>query len=260
MSIRPDRTAGNLKGLFLAAVAGVVLSSELAGATLYTWDASSGLFPDQVTPVGGSIVLQDNSSQNVALNTGLGALTFPGDTILNSTLFYRLNLGDGGLSAPSNPLQNGYVLHFNFRVDSSIQTDDRRGAVSVTMRTGQSRYSMTVGVDYVRLIRDFETGSPLATVDTNDAFHAYRLEVDGVAPGSAIRLFQDGSLVLTASTGILDPGESSDIAFSFGESSGIARGTTQWRSFSVVAVPEPSSALFLGLAALSSILLARRRC
>lgn len=236
-----------------------MMSGELSGETLYSWNAASGLFPDQVAPTDGSITLTDTSSLDVFFDAGLNALTFPGDTVQSSALFYDLNFGDGSASAPSNPLENGYAINFEVRIDSSAQFDNRRGAVAVSMRTGQSRYSLAGGIDFIRMIRDFEVGSPIASVDTNDSFHAYRIEVDGVEPGSAIRLFQDGGLILNASTGLLDPGESQDIAFGFGEGSGIARGTSQWRSFSVEAIPEPSSALFLGLVSLGSVLFIRRR-
>jgi len=264
LSLSPIKTLRNrsgkaLWGSLLAAISILISSSELRAETFYSWNASSGLFPDQVAPVGGSITLTDSSSLDVAFDNELDALTFPDDTSLSSMLFYRLNFGDGSDSAPSNPFENGYAINFEVRIDSSIQTDNRRGAIAVTMRTGQSRYSLSAGIDYVRMIRDFEAGSPVASVDTNGSFHTYRIEVDGVKPGSAIRLFQDGGLILNASTGLLDPGESEDISFGFGEGSGIARGTSQWRSYSVEAIPEPSSALFLGLVSLGSVLFIRRR-
>lgn len=155
-----NRSGKKFGGSLLAAFSVLMMSGELSGETLYSWNAASGLFPDQVAPTDGSITLTDTSSLDVFFDAGLNALTFPGDTVQSSALFYDLNFGDGSASAPSNPLENGYAINFEVRIDSSAQFDNRRGAVAVSMRTGQSRYSLAGGIDFIRMIRDFRSRQP----------------------------------------------------------------------------------------------------
>ena len=97
-----------------------------------------------------------------------------------------------------------------------------------------------IGVDRIFLTPEF--GSVVddeAFVDTDDAFHTYRIEV---AANGSIEVFYDDVSTLTGSSFV----SASLPGISWGEASISALGTSEWTMFSHNAgVPEPSTGLLL---------------
>ena len=205
-----------------------------ANAAVISWDASSGLTPDQV-----GFELSDSSSpENPILASSI--LTI-GNNSASERMFYATREPTAALLFPS-------VFEAFFRmkfVSSSTSYAGRRAAgilVTVNANTGSNLY---IGNDSIFLSADFTQQGPSATVDTNDEFHDYVLRIEG----TEVSVFQDGSLVLSGNT--LDS-EAAEIGTSprvlFGDVTSLAYGTSEWQSFShnAMAIPEPSSIVLMG--------------
>jgi hypothetical protein len=80
----------------------------------------------------------------------------------------------------------------------------------------------------------WQSGNTAATpvnIDTTNALHTYRIEVDGTAAGSAIRVYQDGSHVLSGTT-YLDAGwHGSTPRIYWGDGTGQGSSVSDWASF-----------------------------
>jgi hypothetical protein len=71
---------------------------------------------------------------------------------------------------------------------------------------------------------------PSASVDTDDAFHTYRIEVEGVNADDAVKVFYDGGLTLTGALFVADEDEHPLIGWGdvdYFSTSGIS----EWQSF-----------------------------
>jgi hypothetical protein len=74
-------------------------------------------------------------------------------------------------------------------------------------------------------------GAPTA-VDTDEAFHTYRVEVDGATSTSDVRVYQDNILRLSGALYTDGPDNGSEPRVYFGEVSSLAHGTSLWAKFS----------------------------
>ncbi len=105
-----------------------------------------------------------------------------------------------------------------------------------------------------------------AFVDTDDAFHTYRIEVDGAGN---ISVFYDNALTLSGSSFVSTPANGPTPRVAWGMSSGFAHGTAEWEFVEPnagppVGLPLPSlngwaiALVVAGLAAVFSTTLRRR--
>ena len=60
--------------------------------------------------------------------------------------------------------------------------------------------SVYIGEDRLSTMTALWTEGAAANVDTDDAFHTYRIEVDGIIAGSPFRVYYDGAVTLTGTT------------------------------------------------------------
>jgi hypothetical protein len=111
--------------------------------------------------------------------------------------------------------------------------------------------ALLIGADEIFLLAADLVRGASAAVDTNDAFHTYRIEVN--TSTGAIDVFYDGSFLLSGTT-FSDVATHGSVArVSFGEGSIFATGTTEWEfvrhnASSVTCVPSFSLAtLWIGL-------------
>lgn len=107
-------------------------------------------------------------------------------------------------------------------------------------------------------IRDGNNSSSAwATLDTDDAFHTWRLEVDGQDAGAQVRVYQDGIEVLAAPSVFYNGGTRSVF---WGDATGLSHGTSEWQAVStnLAVVPVPAAAWLLG-SALAGLVAVRRR-
>ena len=107
------------------------------------------------------------------------------------------------------------------------------------------------------------TAGPKVVVDTDEAFHTYRIEYDG---SGGISLLYDSSQILTGSTFTSLPANGLLRRVFWGELSSFATGTSEWTSFrhDAVAAPAiptltPATHLLLAGAIAASFSLALRR-
>jgi len=203
-----------------------------ANAAVISWDASSGLTPDQV----GFELINSSIPENPILDGS--TLTIANDSSPEKMYYVT--------SEPAVSLLFPSVFEAFFRmkyVSSTSNWSGRRAAgvfVTVNANTGCNFY---IGNDSI-FLSNLVTQGPSAIVDTNDEFHDYLLRVEG----SAVSVFQDGSLVLSGSTLVSADEYGPSPRVAFGDITTLAFGTSEWQSFShnAMAIPEPSSILLLG--------------
>lgn len=140
------------------------------------------------------------------------------------------------------------------------------GATDHPDRTGSSIGFVTApNIGNALFIHDdevfFNSGNmdkgPSALVDTNDAFHTYRIEVS--ADGS-LALYYDSLPILTAATFFSEPFNGPTQGVMWGDGTFLASATSEWSSFShnALAVPLPASAWLFG-SAVAALGLTRQR-
>lgn len=180
------------------------------------WDGSSGLLPDQVCPAW--LVFDTASPENPTLSNGrfvisrdstgegMGAIQQPGTGFPLSGLVFTF---------PA-------VIEARMRLVSGTAFDPARSPAEIVFNTAFDVSNM-LGIDHDRiflLIGDLSVGAQ-AFVDTNDAFHTYRIVLEA---SGAVKVFYDGTLTLTGS--MISGGGAVHIRF--GSSSSFAIGTSEW--------------------------------
>lgn len=242
-----------MKSSINATIVLLVLTS-LSGtvqAALLTWDGGTGFEPDEISP---PYTLFDSSVNDPVLSSGI--LTI--DTDSNAELMGYRMLG-ASLVMPTAPR-----IEFNMRMglqSSSSPTLRTGAAVSITTQNSVGNV-VYIGTDEVFFLDTGGVRGPSAMIDTDSAFHDYRIEVAGINSGAAISLFQDNSLVLShvLITDAANYGNTPRIFF--GNNTTAAHGVSEWTSFehnaAASVVPEPSS-LFLMSIGLVFIAFSRKK-
>lgn len=232
----------------------------VAHADISLWQASSGLLPDQIAP---PYTLQ-NSANPETPNLAGSVLTIS----TNSDLENMTYIQSGALI----DMPTSFFVEVRVRFVSGSTSASNREPISIGFTTLPSiGQGLFIGPDLIFIIN----GSPLdnprgasAVVDTDDVFHTYRMEADGISAGSAVRVFYDGALTLTGTTyeHPTDHGDTPRVYW--GEGSSLANGTSEWQSAEhnalaavAVAAPEPTTCALLatGLAPLTLAVSRRRR-
>jgi hypothetical protein len=229
-------------GVMAIAVVCIPRSSRAAEAT---WSASSGSSPTAANP----------PWQYYSEPTGTATMTPDGLRLDTNPAFARATYFQTAdqLSVPSNLVIEARV---RFVSGSSDVVGHAPAGVSVYPGQGVANY-LWIGKDeiFVNAGTRFERGDA-AAVDTDDAFHDYRIELGGTTDGSPFRVFYDGALTLTGS---LFPGDEDQLPeIGWGDIAYDASGVSEWQLFqhNGAAVPEPSAAAGCFLAGL--VLLSRR--
>ena len=244
MTTVPHRYSGNC----LMTVAISLFFVADAHSELAVWEANSGLKPDQI---GTPYSLVDTADNDPVLLSGILTL----DTDLDGELMLY-SMTAAALAMPTAP-----VIEFNMRMDShstSFPTVRTGAAVSITTQNSVGNV-VYIGIDEVFLLTSGGAQGPVANIDTDSAFHDYRIELAGLGPGSAISVFQDNSLVLSHVL-ITDTGNyGNEERIFFGNNTTVAHGTSEWVSFqhNAAAVPEPIMLTMLTLVV--PLILIRRR-
>jgi hypothetical protein len=192
----------------------------LASAQVFNanWDVACGQLPDQVCP---AWTLFDNASPENPTISG-GALTI--STSVNSEhIFYSQTV-------PSIALPDPFVIEARLRfVSGSFSLPERRPVMVVVATGANTGTSFMIGLDQIFLTVPsgiFDAPGPIATVDTNDAFHTYRIEVTGTG---AVQVFYDSVLTLTGSTYFNASNFGPDDLILWGEGSSFTFGTSEWQ-------------------------------
>lgn len=233
--------------ILIAALVSFTLSHPLYSAT-YSWNAASGLFPNQVTP---AMTLDNSASpENPALASGV--LTIATDSFPEAMTY---DSRGADLSVPSH-LTISAEMRF---VSGSTAFTSRSGASIQFVTAPGAGNILFFEADSIFLLADQNTRGPSAAIDTDDAFHSYRVEVFGTSGGSSVQVFQDEVLRLSGS--LFSDVDLVNPSVQFGDTTGGAAAISEWKSFSHnAAVPEPTSATLLAAGSALVLLRRRKRC
>lgn len=228
------------------------LGGGTAEAAVVTWEASSGLTPDQTTQ---PWELGDTATPEDPILSG-GVLTL-GTSAIEENLFY-IQSGDS-IDMPSM-----LVIEATVRFVSGSSADASRApaAINFTTSPGVGNY-LFIDQDVIFTNSDGSTRGASAAVDTDEALHLYRIEVSGTATGSMIQIFQDGNLKLSGATFTDSTFNGTVPRVAFGEISILSTGTSEWtrvshNAYALTAIPAPATATMFALFA-TPLLLRRRR-
>lgn len=253
MSHQPAAPALRLRSVLCAA--GLLLGTA-AQAEVATWYASSGLLPTQATP---AWTLTDNANpEDPVLSDGVLTIATSAQA---ETMLYKME-GAAAALPDSGPYWMEATMQY---VSGAWNTGWWRAPALMSIRFDNGRLAIAEFRRDSIFLRagDNTAGAVNNSVDTDGAFHTYRMEVLGTASGSTVNLFQDGQLILSDNS-VYNAGAST-LGVSFGESSLLAYGVSRWtyvsHNMAAVAtpVPEPASAALLLLGALGVAATVRRR-
>ena len=221
----------------LTAAATLIAAAGASHALETHWNAASGELPNVVDPAW------------TLVDEGGGSPSFANGVLTLQT--------SGGHSARQYYTMQGAELDFTggapfwieaeMRFESGSQTAGWwRAGAQISFRFSNGRQAVLgIREDSIYILNGDNSAGDTAVVDTDDAFHTYRMEALGTSSGSTVNVYQDGVLVLTDNA-LYSIGASA--AVSWGEASQIATGTTHWKRVShnmagtaVPAVPEPGA-------------------
>lgn len=237
--------------LVVLAVAGLL---PKAHAEIEHWSASSGLLPNQAST--NWTYHGDSLSVTPAIYNNFMLI----DTRKNQRVSHFESAG--GIDIPNN-----LTIEFNARIWSRNACSDTISSAAVYFGLGNGLGSVLyLGRDDVWLSGGNGTRRAGTTsVDTDNTFHTYRIEVSGITLGSAINVYYDNSAspLFTGSV-FHDPtlnGNEEQIGFGdiTRDESGVSKWDYLWHNAAwspVDVVPEPTTATLL--IAGSALLLARR--
>ena len=200
----------------------ILCVARLSHAGDAVWTAASGMYPTNVNPpwflsgYPGTPVLDP------------GALRLRGT---NSYLGYFQ--GDSGRSDLDLDIPTNLVLEARVRLVSGT------AKIYFVTQLGVENW-LSIGADEISVNAGARTvRGAAASVDTDDAFHTYRVEVHGVTTGSTFQVFYDGILTLTGALYFQDEGQFPEIfwgSYPIGES--------LWQSFKHNGSTTPTLSVF----------------
>lgn len=188
----------------------------IANATDFnsTYEASSGVFPDEVCPPWTPIVAQS-----------------PADPLLSGGKLLISTLVDGEnvayiQSAPDIVVPDPLVIETRVKFVSGSASIPARAPIMILFTTSPNvGNALLIGADEIFINADNLVKGDSAIVDTNDAFHTYRIEVSGTG---SIEVFYDDVLMLTGSTFTSVDFNGGVERVEWGEISLFAFGTSEW--------------------------------
>lgn len=224
--------------LVVAILVAVAPHFETAAATTFnsSWFASSGLFPDQVSP---PWALTDSATPEDPVLSG-GVLT-----ISTSTGAENMRYTQAG-TVLVEPVPDPWVMEGRLRFVSGGSSHVSRAPVTIQFQPGPFVGNvLMIGKDEIWLLAGDLVRGATALVDTDGAFHTYRI---GLGSGGAISVFYDDVLTLTGTT-FGSPNVTATSILFWGEGSSLAFGISEWEFFrhNGATVPGPAALVLLGL-------------
>lgn len=196
----------------------LICASPQARAAVVTWDASSGLLPDQACPAWS---LNSTSPNQPVLTNG---------TLLVTTSASAENLEYLMTGAVLAGVTN-HEITVSMRVVSGSLYNDFRGPASIKITTAPGvGQNLWIGDDGIALNSAPDTPGPKAAVETTNTFHTYTIQVTGTNAGSAVKVFYDGTEVLTDYTFAGPPGHfHTEPTVAWGDGTILSSGVSEWR-------------------------------
>jgi hypothetical protein len=230
--------------LLFAVDVGFAPTSVFAGF-ISNWNAPSGVLPNQIaTPW---TLFEDATPELPVLSGGVLTLSTTPDA-------ERMIYSHSGSTVDMSG--NFYIEARLKRVSGSTSSPNRAPISIGFTTTGSFGNILFIGNDEVFFINSGDVKGPTASVQTDDAFHTYRIEVSSIG---GITLLRDNMAILSAST-INNVGLNGSVPIVFwGDGTLLAQGVSEWQSFehnvlaAPAAIPEPSSLALLGFGALSML-------
>ena len=221
-----------------AAAAGIVaLSATPSKAAIVSWQSSSALTPDQISPAY-SLFLGGAGPNPTLSAAGLNiSTTGPG---ANSAAYLQ--------SDPLVDFVGSHEIRFEMQLVSTSQTQVDRTASGITFTT-QANIGQSLFIDNGQAFFISGSGNGVGNsfaLDTS-IFHDYRIAISGTASGSLVSLFVDGALKLQDSLFASAGNFGATERVAFGEFSSAAFGESNWKSFvhdAGVPTPVPLPAAF----------------
>lgn len=216
---RPMKSFALLTVRKLTAFILIACSYGVTAAT-FSWEARSGLWPYEIDP---TMTANYDSGSAPVLSANYLALGTPVSPYSDHCYVVQ---GGANLTAPAQ-----LIIETEFKVVRSESGTANGAGVFLVWVFGGNTSALRFLPGEMWLQSNGGSGrGPSATVANTDDFHRYRIEVDNpTALGSAIRVYYDGTLVITGQT-YSDPGGAASIYF--GEGSSLGSGMSYWRSFS----------------------------
>lgn len=142
----------------------IVLAQPAAADTVSTWQASSGLLPDQISPPW----TLTNTASTDAPNLGGGVLTISTDTA-NELMLYQQ-------TSPLIDTGSPFYIETRMRVASGFTSADSRAPALIAMTTGSSvGNTLFFGLNEIFFNTGNSTKGPSFAIHTSE-FHTYRIE------------------------------------------------------------------------------------
>ena len=240
------------KHLFAVAACAAIASAP-AHALITLWEGSSNLLPHEVDP------------RWSLVDSGGGSPTFAGGVLTIQTSGGHSALQYYTMTTTELDFSSGtpYWLEADMKYVSGSHTAGwwrAPGHMSFRFDNGRAAI-LEIRQDLIYIRNGDNSVGASAAVDTDGAFHTYRLEALGTTSGAIVNVYQDGNLVLSDNS-LYNAGGTASV--SWGEGSQLASGTTHWSRVShnmagVSVVPEPSAWALMPLGLVALGLTARRR-
>ena len=214
-----------------------VMCGGVAGASSVTYDPSLGSLPDSQ----GWTFISHNPGPAPQVSGGLLQLGPTGDTAawVNSDLVFDLNSSGTAL-----------VVEVTLQVVSSSFTlgfggTTPRAGYEISMGDTNGRgFTLFLSDEQLDLMNTGMGAAPdSAAFDTTDGLHTYRL----VASAGIAQVFVDGSATALLTAPMGDPGWYEPNRMAFGDGTSAASSESYMAGISFSSVPEPSTALLLGI-------------
>jgi hypothetical protein len=222
----------------LTAAATLIAFAGASHALETHWNAASGQLPDVVDPAW-TLVDEGGGSPSFAN----GVLTFQTSGGHGARQFYAMQGAELDFSSGAP-----FWIEAEMQYGSGSQTSGWwRAPAHIGIRLSNG-YQASLGIrrDSIFILQGDNAAGDTAVVDTDGAFHTYRMEVWGTQNRARVDVYQDGVLVLSDDA-LYTLGVSGS-SVSWGEASQLATGTTHWKgvrhnmaAVAVSPVPEPAT-------------------
>jgi len=180
------------------------------------WDGASGLLPDEVLR---PFVVTDTADPEVpALAAGVLTLETSEDAELMGYV------QAGALIAPGDP----WVIEFEMRLVSGMGIPARQPAIIFVTTAPSEGVSFQIGMDTILLLSAQSTVGETAALDTDDAFHVYRVEVFG---DGSVDVYYDDLLTIEGNTYTSASDHGPELRVGWGHGSTFSFGQSEWLSF-----------------------------
>lgn len=189
-----------------------------------SWDAASGLTPDQLDP-----------PYQLVLSAGLTAPALESGSL-------RITTEQAGQNAyylmrePLITTNRPFTVEFRVRLISGMSSVEHRAPIMLFITTSEATGTLLgIDIDQVFFMVSNSQRGAVAEVDTDEAVHTYRLEHDG---SGGFTLFYDEGEILTSAAYIDAGSHGTTMRIGWGEGSVLAFGDSRWVSFTHDAMDE----------------------